>query len=123
MNCADPANTNRDIAIVPPAESPLVLATAPKMMPKGMAPTISGNASLTPAQNSPPRVGWMDCDTEAPDSRLTGGAGLIFFPGGCINKVNSFKSTSEARRKKDAQPKNTRDKTRNYRHGIPLPGD
>jgi hypothetical protein len=38
-------------------ERPLVDARAPKMIPNGIAPTISGMVALQPAQNSPRRVG------------------------------------------------------------------
>src|SRR5690242_630360 len=62
MNCDDPANTNTDIASAPVGERPLVVASAPKMMPNGMAPTTSGKVAFMPAQNSPRRVGWVkDC--------------------------------------------------------------
>ena len=38
-----------DMALAPVGESPLVTATAPKMMPNGIAPTTSGMVARTPA--------------------------------------------------------------------------
>jgi hypothetical protein len=53
INWDDPANTNADIAKAPPTERPLLEARVPKIIPKGIAPTISGKISLAPVQNSP----------------------------------------------------------------------
>jgi hypothetical protein len=53
MNCDDPAKTPADRAIAPTKDNPLVWAKVPKMMPKGIAPIISGMVCRTPAQNSP----------------------------------------------------------------------
>src|SRR5690606_1074059 len=55
-NCDEPAKTKADMAAVAATLSPLFTASAPKMMPKGMAPTTSGKVALTPCQNSAPRV-------------------------------------------------------------------
>src|SRR5581483_11604601 len=52
MNCADPAKTKSDIPIAPAKDRPLALAAAPKIRPKGIAPTTRGKVSLTQAQTS-----------------------------------------------------------------------
>src|SRR5690606_25659889 len=52
MNCAEPANTSSDMPMVCHADSPAPTASVPKMMPKGMAPTISGRISRQPCKNS-----------------------------------------------------------------------
>jgi hypothetical protein len=52
INCDDPAKTKADIANAPQNESPLVSAKVPKMMPNGIAPTMSGIVCLAPDQNS-----------------------------------------------------------------------
>lgn len=52
INWEEPANTNKDIPIVPAIDKPALTASAPKMMPKGMAPMTKGKVALTPFQNS-----------------------------------------------------------------------
>ena len=52
INSADPAKTNSESAIVAGIETPLVIAAAPKMIPKGNAPITSGIVALTAARNS-----------------------------------------------------------------------
>ena len=55
MNCEDPANTNRDMARAPVAESPLGAAKVPKMIPKGAAPSrVARSATSLSASESTP---------------------------------------------------------------------
>jgi hypothetical protein len=52
INCAEPAKTKADMRLAPVAEMPLLIASAPKMMPNGVAPITKGIVARTPAQNS-----------------------------------------------------------------------
>lgn len=49
MNCEEPAKTRADMAAAPQAESPEAIANAPKISPKGAAPTSKGKVSRMPA--------------------------------------------------------------------------
>ena len=52
INWADPANTMADMACVAATDRPLLIASAPKISPKGIAPMMRGKVSLAPARNS-----------------------------------------------------------------------
>ena len=52
INCAEPANTKAEMAEDPDGLSPLVTAKAPKIMPNGVAPIISGKVARAPAQKA-----------------------------------------------------------------------
>ena len=65
MNCDEPANTRADIPAAPAGEKPLLTANAPKMIPKGIAPTTRGIVALAPAQNSVRARGFNDVGLHA----------------------------------------------------------
>ena len=51
-NCAEPAKTKADMAAAARGERPLVTATAPKMVAKGIDPMSKGTTAFAPAKNS-----------------------------------------------------------------------
>src|SRR5690606_19584482 len=64
-NCAEPENTNSDIAMVSNGCRPCAVASAPKITPKGAAPTMKGKVTLRPspisarsAARRPDGVNW-----------------------------------------------------------------
>ena len=59
INWAEPAKTIEDNPTVVAIERPLLIDKVPKIIPKGMAPTISGTMSRAPAHNSADAEGCL----------------------------------------------------------------